>query len=142
MTENPTPPVPAGAMMLELVMLPVSDIDRSIGFYRDQAGFTLDVDVRPADGVRVVQLPPPGSYCSITMTAGIGQALALGLIDYVAMDVVPAVFGRGRRYFGSFTGAPLVLDDPDVVIPGERVLHLRYPVRRGPAALSTDQEAS
>lgn len=73
-TANPTPPVPAGAMMLELVMLPVSDIDRSLEFYRDHVGFTLDVDVRPADGVRVVQLTPPGSYCSVTMTSGIGQA--------------------------------------------------------------------
>lgn len=35
-----------------------------------------------------------------------------------------------------------MLDDPDIVIPGERVLHLRYPVRRGPAAQSTDQEES
>jgi dihydrofolate reductase len=71
-----------------------------------------------------------------------GQALALGLIDYVAMDLVPAVFGSGKRYFGSFTGGPLVLDDPDIVIPGERVLHLRYPVRRGPASQNTHQEAS
>jgi dihydrofolate reductase len=59
-----------------------------------------------------------------------GQALALGLIDYVAIDVVPTVFGRGRPYFGAFTDGPLMLDDPDVVIQGERVLHLRYPVRR------------
>jgi dihydrofolate reductase len=58
-----------------------------------------------------------------------GQALALGLIDAVAMDVVPAVFGRGKRYFGSFDDGPLVLGDPDVVIQGEGVLHLRFPVR-------------
>ena len=71
-----------------------------------------------------------------------GQALSLGLIDYVAMDLVPAVFGSGKRYFGSFTGGPLVLDDPDIVIQGERVLHLRYPVRRGPASQNTHQEES
>ena len=63
-----------GAMMLELVMLPVSDIDRSIGFYRDRVGFDVDVDVRPAPGVRVVQLTPPGSHCSVSMTAGMGDA--------------------------------------------------------------------
>ena len=58
-----------------------------------------------------------------------GQALALGLVDEVAMDVVPVVFGSGKRYFGPVDGQHL-LADPDVVIPGDRVLHLRYRVRR------------
>jgi dihydrofolate reductase len=58
-----------------------------------------------------------------------GQAFALGLVDAVAMDVVPVVFGSGKRYFGSVAGQHL-LADPDVVIRGERVVHLRYPVRR------------
>jgi dihydrofolate reductase len=59
-----------------------------------------------------------------------GQALALGLVDVVAIDVVPVVFGRGKPYFGARGDAPLLLEDPEVVIQGERVLHLRYPVRR------------
>ena len=58
-----------------------------------------------------------------------GQALALGLVDEVAMDVVPVVFGSGKRYFGPVDGQHL-LEDPDVVIRGDRVLHLRYRVRR------------
>jgi dihydrofolate reductase len=58
-----------------------------------------------------------------------GQALALGLVDEVAMDVVPVVFGTGKRYFGPVDGQHL-LEDPDVVIRGDRVLHLRYRVRR------------
>ena len=58
-----------------------------------------------------------------------GQALALGLVDEVAMDVVPVVFGSGKRYFGS-VAAQHLLEDPDVVIRGDRVLHLRYRVRR------------
>jgi hypothetical protein len=45
------------------------------------------------------------------------------------MDVVPVVFGSGKRYFGS-VDAQYLLEDPDVVIEGRRVLHLRYPVRR------------
>ena len=57
-----------------------------------------------------------------------GQALAAGLIDEVAMDVVPVVFGSGKRYFGSIDGQHL-LENPHVVIPGERVLHLRFKVR-------------
>jgi dihydrofolate reductase len=58
-----------------------------------------------------------------------GQALALGLVDEVAIDVVPVVFGKGKRYFGSLDAQHL-LDDPHTVIQGERVLHLRYRVRR------------
>jgi dihydrofolate reductase len=58
-----------------------------------------------------------------------GQALALGLVDEVLMDVVPVVFGRGKSYFGRIDSQHL-LEDPAVVIQGDRVLHLRYPVRR------------
>ena len=58
-----------------------------------------------------------------------GQALTLGLIDEVAMDVVPVVFGSGKRYFGDVNDQH-PLEDPDVVIHGDRVLHLRYRVRR------------
>jgi dihydrofolate reductase len=58
-----------------------------------------------------------------------GQALALGLVDEVAMDVAPVVFGSGKRYFGPVDGQHL-LEDPDVVIQGDRVLHVRYRVRR------------
>ena len=57
-----------------------------------------------------------------------GQVLAAGLIDEVRMDVVPVVFGSGKRYFGS-VDAQHLLEDPDVVIQGNRVLHLRYRVR-------------
>jgi dihydrofolate reductase len=58
-----------------------------------------------------------------------GQALELGLVDEVAMDVVPVVFGSGKRFFGSIEGQHL-LEDPTTVIQGDRVLHLRYRVRR------------
>jgi dihydrofolate reductase len=58
-----------------------------------------------------------------------GQALTLGLVDEVAMDVVPVVFGSGKRYFGPVDGQQL-LEDPDTVIQGDRVLHLRYRVRQ------------
>jgi dihydrofolate reductase len=57
-----------------------------------------------------------------------GQAFALGLIDEVAMDVAPVVFGSGKRYFGP-VDAQHLLEDPYVVIQGDRVLHLRYRVR-------------
>jgi dihydrofolate reductase len=58
-----------------------------------------------------------------------GQILAAGLVDEVAMDVVPVVSGTGKRYFGAVDGQHL-LEDPHVVIQGERVLHLKFKVRR------------
>jgi catechol 2,3-dioxygenase-like lactoylglutathione lyase family enzyme len=58
-------------MKLELVPLPVSDVDRSKAFYAEKLGFGQDVDVQPAPGVRIVQLTPPGSACSIVLTSGL-----------------------------------------------------------------------
>jgi predicted enzyme related to lactoylglutathione lyase len=52
---------------LELVQVPVSDVDRAIAFYTDQVGFDLDHDHRVSDELRFVQLTPPGSGCSISM---------------------------------------------------------------------------
>jgi dihydrofolate reductase len=57
------------------------------------------------------------------------QILAAGLVDEVAMDVVPVVFGSGRPYFGGIDEQHL-LEDPHLVIQGDRVLHLRFKVRR------------
>jgi len=59
-------------MKLELVPIPVTDVDRAKAFYADRLGFVVDVDVQPMDGVRVVQLTPPGSACSV----GFGTGLA------------------------------------------------------------------
>ena len=50
---------------IQVITLPVSDIDKAAAFYTQQAGFTLDVDYHPAPGFRVVQLTPPGSACSV-----------------------------------------------------------------------------
>ncbi len=58
-------------MKLELVPIPVADVDRAKAFYVERLGFVEDVDVRPADGVRVVQLTPPGSACSIGLGTGL-----------------------------------------------------------------------
>jgi catechol 2,3-dioxygenase-like lactoylglutathione lyase family enzyme len=60
--------------MLELVLVPVSDVDRAKAFYIEKAGFNLDVDHRAGDAFRVVQLTPPGSACSITIGTGITDA--------------------------------------------------------------------
>jgi catechol 2,3-dioxygenase-like lactoylglutathione lyase family enzyme len=56
---------------LELIVIPVSDVDRSVEFYRDRTGFTLDVDHKASESFRVVQFTPPGSACSITIGVGV-----------------------------------------------------------------------
>ncbi|MHA7144317.1 VOC family protein [Arthrobacter sp. TmT3-37] len=58
---------------LEVVVLPSADLDRSLAFYRDRVGFVLDHDVKPAPGVRIVQLTPRGSSCSVVLTEGMGS---------------------------------------------------------------------
>ena len=54
-------------LALEVLPLPVTDINRALVFYVEQAGFTLAVDYRPTADFRVVQLTPPGSMCSIQL---------------------------------------------------------------------------
>lgn len=90
-------------MKLELVPIPVTDIDRAKTFYIEQLGFTEDVDVRPAEGVRVVQLTPPGSACSIGMGTGLaaydgrtpGEVKALHLVVTDIEQARAELIGRG-----------------------------------------------
>jgi len=60
-------------MKLELVPIPVSDVDRAKAFYVEKLGFHGDLDVEPASGVRVVQLTAPGSACSIVVGTGMPE---------------------------------------------------------------------
>ena len=60
---------------LELVAVPVSDVDRAKAFYADQVGFNADHDHRVSDAIRFVQLTPPGSGCSIALGTGISDAV-------------------------------------------------------------------
>jgi predicted enzyme related to lactoylglutathione lyase len=59
---------------LELVAIPVTDVDRAKAFYVDQAGFNADHDHKVSDELRFVQLTPPGSACSITIGVGVTDA--------------------------------------------------------------------
>ena len=94
--------VKPGAYLLELIPVPVSDVDRAKRFYTEQCGFHPDVDVSPADGVRIVQLTPPGSFCSITLTTGLPAtempAGSLRALHLVVKDIEAArqeLIGRG-----------------------------------------------
>jgi catechol 2,3-dioxygenase-like lactoylglutathione lyase family enzyme len=64
------------ALLVEVITLPVSDVDRALRFYVDRVGFAVDVDYAPTDAFRVVQLTPPGSRCSIQLGTGLTDALA------------------------------------------------------------------
>src|SRR5437588_2192811 len=81
-------------MKLELVPVPVSDVDRAKAFY-EKAGFILGVDTRPSEGMRVVQFTPPGSACTIVFGIGMGEITAMKP--------------------GSVKGLHLVVDDIDTV---------------------------
>jgi predicted enzyme related to lactoylglutathione lyase len=78
---------------LELVQVPVSDVDRAKAFYVDQVGFNADHDHRVTDELRFVQLTPPGSACSIALTTG-------------AHEMPP----------GSLNGLQVVVDDADAAL--------------------------
>ena len=60
-------------MRLELVPLRCTDVERSKAFYVEQVGFVLDHDVEPGNGMRIVQLTPPGSACSVVVGTGMGD---------------------------------------------------------------------
>jgi catechol 2,3-dioxygenase-like lactoylglutathione lyase family enzyme len=79
-------------LKLEVVPIPVSDVDAAKAFYTERVGFTLDHDIRPNEHMRVVQMTPPGSACSVV----IGEGLPLG---------AP----------GSVKGVQLVVEDLDSV---------------------------
>jgi catechol 2,3-dioxygenase-like lactoylglutathione lyase family enzyme len=79
-------------MKLEVVPMPVADVDAAKAFYTEKVGFNLDHDIEPGNGMRVVQMTPPGSACSVV----IGQGLPLG---------EP----------GSVKGVQLVVEDIDAV---------------------------
>ena len=64
------------SLLVEVITLPVSNVDRAVRFYVDQVGFALDVDYAPTEAFRVVQLTPPGSSCSIQLGKGVTDALA------------------------------------------------------------------
>src|SRR5689334_24294107 len=111
-------------MKLELVPLPVADVERSIAFYADTLGFTKDVDVQPAEGVRVVQLTAEGSGCSIGFGTGLdvyrGEPGSIRGLHLVVEDIEAAraeLVGRGvevsevHDFGGGVKGAEFA--DPD-----------------------------
>jgi len=106
---------------LELVAVPVSDVDRAKSFYVDTVGFVLDHDHRVSDDIRFVQLTPPGSACSIAIGQGLvrtppGSAQGLQMVVPDVEAARAELVGRGlevgevdRQPWGSF----VYFTDPD-----------------------------
>jgi predicted enzyme related to lactoylglutathione lyase len=95
---------------LELVAVPVSDVDRSKTFYTEQVGFACDVDARVSDDLRFVQLTPPGSACSIAIGEGITGA-APGSVEGLQMVVVDVEAAR-QELLGRGVGVSDVKEFP------------------------------
>lgn len=83
----------ASEMRIELIQVPVSDIDRAKAFYVEQVGFAADHDHQVSDELRFVQLTPPGSACSIALTSGAHQ-MTPGCIEGLQMVVDDAQASR------------------------------------------------
>ena len=83
-------------MRLELVPLRSTDVDRSKAFYVDRVGFVLDHDVEPGNGMRVVQLTPPGSACSIVIGTGMGELTTMAPGSIKGLHLVVASIAEVR----------------------------------------------
>lgn len=83
-------------MKLELVPIPVSDVDRAKAFY-EKAGFHLEVDVRPTDTMRVIQFTPPGSACSIVFGTGMGEITEMKPGSVKGLHLVVADIHQARE---------------------------------------------
>jgi catechol 2,3-dioxygenase-like lactoylglutathione lyase family enzyme len=116
---------------LEVVFVPVSDVDRAKAFYRDQVGFNEDFDSQFGDNVRMVQLTPPGSGCSIALMTGLapgpglenmepGSLNGLQIVvsdlnaardklienDVEVSEVMEVVHEEGKSFYRAVTGEP------------------------------------
>ncbi|WP_020667295.1 VOC family protein [Amycolatopsis nigrescens] len=95
---------------LEVVIVPVSDVDRAKAFYADQVGFTVDHDVDMGDGKRAVQLTPPGSGCSIVIGKDVVPGMQPGAIKGLQL-VVPDV----RAAHAELAGRGVEVSDVQVI---------------------------
>ena len=124
---------------IELIHVPVSDVDRARDFYVDKVGFHLDHDQRVNENLRFVQLTPPGSACSIAFGEGLAATLAPGSLDViqVVIDDADAALeqlrangveaeGVDEQAWGRF----VTFKDPD----GNRWTLQQLPAWRGEAA--------
>ena len=111
-------------MKLELVPVPVADVDRAIAFYVEQVGFHLDLDVRPpGNGVRIVQLTPAGSACSIVIGTGLGEISEMQPGTVKGLHLVVADINKAREELAGRGVAVGKVDD----LGGVKYVHFSDP---------------
>ncbi len=97
-------------MKLELVPMPVSDIDRAKAFYVEKLGFNADHDIQPGGTMRIVQLTPPGSACSILLSSGL-QGLEMPPGSLRGLHLVVADVSKAREVLAERGVAVSEIDD-------------------------------
>jgi catechol 2,3-dioxygenase-like lactoylglutathione lyase family enzyme len=88
-------------MKLELVPIPVSDLDRARTFYAEKVGFHVDFDMQPGNGMRIIQLTPPGSACSIAIGTGLGEISEMQPGSHKALHLVVVGIHEAREALAS-----------------------------------------
>ena len=91
---------------LEVVVVPVTDVDRAKRFYAEQVGFAVDLDTRIGDGMRLVQLTPPGSACSIQLSSGLFD-VAPGSVQGLQLVVPDAAAARAELVERGVAASPI-----------------------------------
>ncbi|MFA9430686.1 VOC family protein [Egicoccus sp. AB-alg2] len=99
-------------MLLEVVVVPVADVDRAKAFYADRLGFVVDHDTTVGDGARVVQLTPPGSGCSIVIGEGVVPPMPPGSLKGLQLVVADVRAAREQLLAAG-------VEVSDVVVMGE-----------------------
>ena len=119
---------------IEAITLPVEDVDRAKAFY-EKAGFNLDVDTEPAPGLRVVQLTPVGSDCSITFGTGMPQSQPGSYVNtYLVVPDIEVAHAELRSRGIEISDISLM---PSATVARVRRSSRRTPVRRGSSATIT-----
>jgi catechol 2,3-dioxygenase-like lactoylglutathione lyase family enzyme len=102
---------------LEVVVIPVADVDRAKRFYSEQVGFVVDHDTRISDEMRVVQLTPPGSACSIVLGTGIVESVP-GSVQGVQLVVSDIESARAELVERGVEAGPVQHIDDGVWVEG------------------------
>ena len=111
-------------MKLELVPVPVSDIDGAKDFYVEKLGFNADHDTRVGDAVRIVQLTPPGSACSIVISTGLGEISDMQPGSVKGLHLVVSDVSKVREWL---TGRGVEVGEVVDHGRGVKMAHLRDP---------------
>jgi catechol 2,3-dioxygenase-like lactoylglutathione lyase family enzyme len=119
---------------LEVVVVPVSDVERAKTFYAEQLGFAVDHDTRMGEGARLVQLTPPGSGCSIVVGEGVVPPMEAGSMQGLQL-VVPDIHAAHAQLVGAgveVTDVQVLGEDPNADPDGDPMDNVGFVFFRDP----------